>query len=53
MITIQGQPIPIHTVKVSEKSDSILEVDVEKAWTEMGLQSGWSNEVEVKVNIGA
>ena len=49
MITIQGQPIPVETVRVSEHDEHVLEVDVERAWKEMKLQSGWSNEVETKV----
>ena len=49
MATIQGQVIPPHTVSVDKVDGRILKVDVETAWTEMGLESGWSNEVEVKV----
>jgi hypothetical protein len=49
MVTIQGQPIPPHTVTVNKQDRHVLDVDVETAWTEMGLESGWANEVEVKV----
>ena len=49
MATIQGQPIPPHTVSVSRADGRILEVDIETAWNEMGLESGWANEVEVKI----
>ena len=49
MATIQGQPIPPHTVSVSKADDHVLEVDIETAWKEMKLESGWANEVEVKV----
>lgn len=49
MITIQNQPIPRETVSVSKDDEHVLEIDVERAWEEMELQSGWSNEVEVKV----
>lgn len=49
MATIQGQPIPPHTVIVSKTSSHVLEIDIETAWKEMGLDAGWSNEVEVKV----
>jgi hypothetical protein len=49
MATIQGQVIPPHTVTVDDTDGRILKVDVETAWNEMGLESGWSNEVEVKV----
>lgn len=53
MVSIQGQPVPVHTVKVSDQSCHVLEVDVETAWEEMELQVDWSNEVEVKINFGS
>ncbi|KAL2255266.1 hypothetical protein VTK26DRAFT_3719 [Humicola hyalothermophila] len=49
MVTILGQPIPSHTVSVNKDDKHILDVDVETAWKEMGLKSGWANEVQVKV----
>lgn len=49
MVTIQGQPIPPHTVSIDEADSRVFKVDVEAAWNEMGLESGWSNEVQVKV----
>jgi len=49
MVTIQGQPIPPHTVSVDQVDGRVLRVDIETAWTEMGLESGWSNEVETKI----
>lgn len=49
MVTIQGQVIPPHTVAVSKTAAEVLEIDVETAWKEMGLNAGWGNEVEVKV----
>jgi len=51
MITIQGKVFPIHTISVSKVSEYVLEIDVETAWKEMDLDSGWSNEVEVKIYI--
>jgi hypothetical protein len=48
MVTIQGQPIPPHTVAVNKHDRHVLDVDIETAWEEMGLKSGWANEVEVK-----
>ncbi|OAA61571.1 raffinose synthase Sip1 [Cordyceps fumosorosea ARSEF 2679] len=51
MVTIFGHPVPRHTVRVSPAAESVLEVDVQTAWTELGLDSGWSNELEVTVNI--
>ena len=52
MVTIQGQPIPPHTVSVNKQDKHILDVDIETAWNELGLKSGWANEVEVKVYFG-
>ncbi|KAK3309920.1 glycoside hydrolase family 36 protein [Chaetomium strumarium] len=49
MVTIQGQPIPPHTVAANKHDNHVLDVDIETAWKEMGLKSGWANEVEVKV----
>ena len=51
LITIQGKVLPVHTISVSNVSEFVLEIDVEKAWNELDLESGWSNEVEVKVYI--
>lgn len=51
MITILGKVIPVGTVKVSEVDPHVLEIDVERAWKELELESGWSNEVEVKIFI--
>ncbi|KAI0882239.1 glycoside hydrolase family 36 protein [Annulohypoxylon maeteangense] len=51
MATIQGEPIPPHTVTINADSDRVLNIDIEKAWKEMGLEAGWANEVEVKVYL--
>ena len=51
LITILGQVIPMHTVKVMS-CPSILEIDVEKAWKEMELDGGYSNEVKIDMYIG-
>ncbi|KAI0976809.1 raffinose synthase Sip1 [Xylaria arbuscula] len=53
MITIQGQPIPLKTVTVDHRDSHVLAVDIQKAWSELGLSSGWSNEVEVKISFDA
>jgi hypothetical protein len=49
LVAIQGKVIPAHNVSVSSSCASVVEVDMMKAWTEMGLDSGWGNEVQVKV----
>ncbi|KAK3335977.1 glycoside hydrolase superfamily [Cercophora scortea] len=51
MVTIRGQAIPFHTGSVSKTDQHVLEIDIETAWNEMGLESGWANEVEVKITI--
>lgn len=50
MITIVGRGIPSHTVSV-DPARPVLQVDIERAWNEMGLDSGWSNEVPVEIFI--
>ncbi|TGJ87670.1 hypothetical protein E0Z10_g1139 [Xylaria hypoxylon] len=53
MITIQGLPIPLDTVTVDQKDGHVLAVDIQKAWSDMDLSSGWSNEIEVKIYFDA
>lgn len=50
LITILGKGIPRHTVS-SDVSNLVLKVDIERAWNEMGLQGGWSNEVPMEIFI--
>ena len=49
MATIQGQPIPPHTVSIDQDDEHVLRIDVEAAWKEMGLKVGWGNEIEMQV----
>ncbi|KAH7197190.1 glycoside hydrolase superfamily [Fusarium flagelliforme] len=51
LITIQEKVIPVHTVAISAVDKYVLEIDIGKAWKEMGLESRWSNDVEVKVHF--
>jgi len=51
IITILGEVIPLHTVRVSNVDEHVLEIDIKTAWKEMDLEAGWSNEVEVKIYI--
>ncbi|KAI0545528.1 raffinose synthase Sip1 [Xylaria curta] len=53
MVTIQGLPIPADTVAIDQKDNHVLSIDIQKAWTDMDLSSGWSNEVEVKIYFDA
>jgi hypothetical protein len=51
LVAIQGNVVPVHTVSISSSCASIVEIDLMRAWTEMGLDSGWGNEVQVKVLV--
>ena len=48
LVLMQGKVIPVEAVKVHKK-ESVLEVDVERAWEEMDLQAGYGNEVGLEV----
>lgn len=50
LIMMGGKVIPVATVAISGQAP-VLEVDVERAWEEMGLEPGWSNEVMVEVMV--
>jgi len=50
MIIILGKVIPVQTVTI-QGANSVLEIDVERAWKEMKLDSGWSNEVSLEIFI--
>jgi hypothetical protein len=51
MVMIHGKPVPVDCVKVNEVCGKVLEVDVERAWKEMGEEAGWSNEVSLEVFV--
>jgi hypothetical protein len=53
LVTILGQVVPVHTVSISKVAAYVLEIDMEKAWTELKLESKWSNEVEVKLYLSS
>lgn len=53
MVTVSDMAVPRHTVKISDQDSCMLEVDVATAWKEMGIDSGWNNEAEVKVSFDA
>jgi hypothetical protein len=46
--TLVGQVIPFSCVKVK---DQVLEIDAERAWKELNIDGGWTNEVKVKLFI--
>lgn len=55
LVTILGSVVPFHTVRKASNAieagapAGLLEIDILAAWSEMGLDSGWSNEVVVQV----
>ncbi|KAK1853305.1 raffinose synthase sip1 [Colletotrichum chrysophilum] len=51
LVTIQNSVIPVSAVSVCKNDDKVLEIDIEKAWEEMGLHPGWSNEVQMTVTF--
>ena len=51
MVMIFSKPIPLHCVRVNEVCEKVLEVDVERAWKELGEDAGWSNEVSVEMFV--
>ncbi|KAI5808538.1 glycoside hydrolase superfamily [Peziza echinospora] len=59
LVTIWDAPVPIETVwigggggvGVEGKGGRVVFVDVQKAWTKMGLSAGWSSQVEVTLRL--
>jgi len=50
MVMMGGKGVPLHTVSAGAEG-AVLEIDVERAWEEMGLEAGWGNEVGVEVFV--
>lgn len=50
MVAIQDQPVPFETVNRSETDDRVIEINVEKAWEQMGLNLQ-RDDVQVKVSF--
>lgn len=46
--TILGVAVPLNYIQFRGK---VLEIDALRAWQELELDSGWSNELVVKLNI--
>jgi hypothetical protein len=57
MVMISGQAIPAHCVEVSAEGIApgdtarVLKVDVLRAWDEMSIDPGWSNEARVEILV--
>ncbi|RPA97417.1 glycoside hydrolase [Choiromyces venosus 120613-1] len=47
LVTIAGNVVPFHTVRKSPQSNTVLEIDLETAWKELNLSTGWSNETAI------
>lgn len=48
---IKEQPIPFPCVSKSKEDSSVLEIDAERAWKELGLSDDYMNEVTVDIYI--
>ncbi len=46
LVLLEGKVVPLECVR---KEGRVLEVDVERAWRDLGREAGWGNEVEVEV----
>lgn len=51
MITILGMGIPQHTVSAEKILHSVLRVDIERAWNELGFDGRYRNEVPIVILI--
>ena len=51
MITILGIGVPRHSVSAEGILHSVLRVDIERAWNELGFDGRYSNEVPVVIFI--
>ena len=50
LIMISGIVIPMHTVKICQDKP-VLEIDVEKAWNEVDIEPGFSNEATLEIFV--
>ncbi|KAI5803810.1 glycoside hydrolase superfamily [Geopyxis carbonaria] len=50
-VTIEEQPVPVSSVRKSGQDAKVLEIDVATAWKELGISTGFSNEVVIKVYL--
>ena len=51
LVLLGGKVVPVETVRVSEKDERVLEIDVEAAWSKMKIGAGASNELHVEVFV--
>ena len=50
LVMIRGKVIPVQTVAIASEAP-VLEIDVEKAWEDLDLEPGYSNEIHVEVFV--
>lgn len=50
MVLLSGRAVPLYTVTAGEEG-AVLEIDIKRAWEEMGLEAGWGNEIGVEVFV--
>jgi len=48
LVLLEGKVVSLECVT---KGGRVLEVDVERAWRDLGCEAGWGNEVEVEVFV--
>lgn len=51
MVLVEGKAVPFACVSKSKGCERVVEVDVVRAWKELGLKAGWSNEVGVEMLV--
>jgi hypothetical protein len=50
LVVIHGQGVPLGMVSCSP-AEAVLEIDLARAWSELGFDGGWSNIVPVEIFI--
>ena len=51
MVMIRGQALPVECVSKAKEEETVLSIDVERAWKEMMFKPGWGNEIVVDVFV--
>ena len=50
MVLVFGKPIPVECVRKAEATN-VFEIDIARAWKEMGMGAGWNNEIAVELFV--
>jgi len=51
MVLLEGRAVPRDCVSFAEDQARVLQIDLAKAWKEMGLKAGYANEVDVAIYV--